>query len=111
MSRSRDKRIGPPSGAEVFPAAQRAIDTLSVRLANLVPGNAELPDFEDEMPGESPKFMAFVRGEGYETRESLRFKAFVERNLPRAEFAELRAELGRAARSKATQAMTLECTK
>lgn len=103
MPRSRDKRIQPPSGAEMLPAAQRAIDSLSVRLANLVPGNAELPDFpEDEMPGESLRFKAFVRGEGYETHESLRFKSFVEQNLPRAEFADLRGELDRAARSKAS---------
>jgi hypothetical protein len=89
MSRSRDKRIEAPSGEQVIPAAQRALSTLSVRLANLVPGNAELPDFP-------------IRGKDETPAESRRFKSFVEQNLPRAEFADLRTELDRAARSKAT---------
>ncbi|MGD0567042.1 MAG: hypothetical protein ABSA78_01455 [Candidatus Sulfotelmatobacter sp.] len=89
MSRSRDKRIETPSGEQVIPAAQRAIDNLSVRLANLVPGNAELPDFP-------------IRGEDETPEESRRFKSFVEQNLPRTEFADLRTELDRCARSKAT---------
>jgi len=89
MSQSRDKRIETPSSGQVFPAAQRALDNLSVRLANLVPGNAELPDFP-------------ICGEDETHDESRRFKSFVEQNVPRAKFADLRAELDRAARSKAT---------
>ena len=89
MLRNRDKRIESVNARDVFPALQRALDTLAVRHANLVPGDAELPDFP-------------IRGKDETPAESRRFKAFVERNLPRTQFADLRAELDMAARSKVT---------
>ena len=55
----------------------------------MVPGNAELPDFP-------------IRGEDETPDESLRFKSFIEQNFPRANFSDLRGELDKAARSKAT---------
>jgi hypothetical protein len=92
MPQSCDKPIDATGSGQVISAVQRAMATLSVRLANLVPGDAEVPDFP-------------IRGEDEMPEDSLRFEFFVEQNFPRAKFADLRRELDRAARSKATTAV------
>jgi hypothetical protein len=66
--------------------------TLSVRRANLVLGEAELPDFPIRADSETPA-------------ETLRFKSFISQNFPRKKFADFRRELDKAARSKATTAV------
>lgn len=91
MPQSCDKPIDATGSEQVVSAAQRLMSTLSVRLANLVPGSAEVPDFP-------------MRGDDETSDDRLRFEFFVEQNFPRADekFADLRRELDRAARSKAT---------